>query len=67
MALTLGGRNCRRLALVAMAAVAIAGLFGAHAEAAPPPGQVSFSSTRGSLRRSGPMSMTTSFAARTGR
>ncbi len=28
-----------------MAALAIAGLFGAHAEAAPPPGQVSFSST----------------------
>ncbi len=37
------GRRQRRLALVTTSALAIAGLFGAAAEAAPPPGQVSFS------------------------
>jgi Arylsulfotransferase (ASST) len=39
------GRRHRRLALVATSALIIVGLFGAAAEAAPPPGQVSFSST----------------------
>jgi hypothetical protein len=39
------GRRQRRLALVATSALMIAGLFGAAAEAAPPSGQVSFSST----------------------
>ncbi len=36
------GRRQHRLALVATAALAIAGLFGARAQAAPPPNQVSF-------------------------
>jgi hypothetical protein len=38
------GRRRRRLALVATSALVIAGLLGAGAEAAPTPGQVSFSS-----------------------
>jgi hypothetical protein len=39
------GRRQRHLAAVVTSALLIAGLFGAAAEAAPPPGEVSFSST----------------------
>jgi len=49
------GRRQRRLALVATSALMIAGLFGAAAEAAPPPsGQVSFSSTPSLFPNFGP-------------